>query len=223
MAPSQTTNDPSINDVFALQAVGDNLWIGTGMGIFIRNKQGKSHHLTTANGLPNNTIHAFTKGTADEVWATTNGGLVELSPNGTVLKVYGMNSGLDVTEYCDGAAFANGRELFFGGINGFTAIVNDTTVQQQVHELRISFTTLDILGKLQNINDFMQGERDNLTLTLDHTQNSFAVSLATFNYLEEPFYHYLYRLTDDIALVTGDVFGTGTVNRYTAAGSLRQS
>ena len=33
----------------------------------------------------------------------------------------------------------------------------------------------------------------------------------------------LYRLTDDIALVTGDVFGTGTVNRYTAAGSLRQS
>lgn len=197
MAPSQTTNDPSINDVFALQAVGDNLWIGTGMGIFIRNKQGKSHHLTTANGLPNNTIHAFTKGTADEVWATTNGGLVELSPNGTVLKVYGMNSGLDVTEYCDGAAFANGRELFFGGINGFTAIVNDTTVQQQVHELRISFTTLNILGKLQNINDFMQGERDNLTLTLDHTQNSFAVSLATFNYLEEPFYHYLYRLTDD--------------------------
>ena len=138
MAPRQTTNDPSINDVFALQAVGDNLWIGTGMGIFIRNKQGKSHHLTTANGLPNNTIHAFTKGTADEVWATTNGGLVELSPNGTVLKVYGMNSGLDVTEYCDGAAFANGRELFFGGINGFTAIVNDTTVQQQVHELRIS-------------------------------------------------------------------------------------
>jgi len=197
VSPNLDTKDPSINDVYALQAVGHQLWIGTGMGIFIRDKQGKSRRLSTADGLPNNTIHAFTKGTSSEVWATTNGGLVELSSNGTVLKVYGMNSGIDVTEYCDGAAFAKGNELFFGGINGFTAIVNDTTMHQRLHESRIGFTALDILGKLQNINDFIKGEPNNLTLTLNHTQNTFAVSLATFNYLEEPFYHYLYRLTDD--------------------------
>ena len=197
VAPAQTTDDPSVNDVFALQAVDDNLWIGTGMGIFIRDKQGHSRRLSTADGLPNNTIHAFTKGTANEVWATTNGGLVELSANGTVLKVYGMNSGLDVTEYCDGAAYAKGQELFFGGINGFTTVVNDTTLHQKVHESRISFTALDILGKLQNINDFLEGAHNNLTLTLDHTQSTFAVSVATFNYLEEPFYHYLYRLSDE--------------------------
>ena len=197
VAPTQPTDDPSVNDIFALQAVGEQLWIGTGMGIFIRDKHGRSQRLSTTNGLPNNTIHAFTKGTTNEVWATTNGGLVELSTSGTVLKVYGMNSGLDVTEYCDGAAFAKGQELFFGGTNGFTAIANDTTVHQQVHEARIGFTALDILGKLQNINDFIDGEPDNLTLTLHHTQNTFAVSVATFNYLEEPFYHYLYRLSND--------------------------
>lgn len=195
--PTLKTQDPSVNDVFALLTMGDDLWIGTGMGIFIRNKQGHCRRLSTANGLPNNTIHAFTKGTASEVWATTNGGLVELSGKGTVQKVYGMNSSLDVTEYCDGAAYAKGRALFFGGINGFTAIVNDTTVHQQVHESHISFTALDILGKLQNVNDYLTGEGDHLTLTLRHTQNTFAVSVATFNYLEEPFYHYLYRLTDD--------------------------
>jgi len=195
--PTLKTQDPSINDVFAMQAVGDNLWIGTGMGICILDKNRKSRRLSTTDGLPNNTIHAFTKGKDGEVWATTNSGLVELSSNGTVLKVYGMNSGLDVTEYSDGAAFAKGMELFFGGINGFTAIENGKTTNQKIHESQIGFTALDILGKLQNINEFTKGERDNLTLTLNHTQNTFSVSLATFNYLEEPFYHYLYRLTDN--------------------------
>ena len=196
VAPNIQTQDPSVNDVFALQAVGDNLWIGTGMGILIRDKHGRTRRISMADGLPNNTIHAFTKGMNGEVWATTNSGLAQLSDQGTVMKVYGMNSGLDVTEYSDGAAFAKGAELFFGGINGFTAIKNDTTVHQQVHESRIDFTALDILGKLQNINEFMEDEGDVPTLTLDHTQNTFAISLATFNYLEEPFYHYLYRLTD---------------------------
>lgn len=194
--PTLQTQDPSVNDVFALLAVGDNLWIGTGMGILIRDKHGRTRRLSTADGLPNNTIHAFTKGLSGEVWATTNSGLVQLSNTGTVMKVYGMNSGLDVTEYCDGAAFAKGAELFFGGINGLTAIKSDTTVRQQVHESKIDFTALDILGKLQNINEFMDGDGDAPILTLDHTQNTFAISLATFNYLEEPYYHYLYRLTD---------------------------
>ena len=122
------------------------------MGIFIRDKHGKTRRLSTADGLPNNTIHAFTKGMSGEVWATTNSGLAQLSSTGTVMKVYGINSGLDVTEYCDGAAFSKGAELFFGGINGLTAIKNDTTVRQQIHESKIDFTALDILGKLQNIN-----------------------------------------------------------------------
>ena len=120
--PVQATVNPCINDVYTLLPVGDDLWVGTGFGIYILHKNGSARHITMADGLPNSTIHALACRGGKDVWASTNNGLVALTTDGQVMMVVDEHTLPDIKEYSDGAVFVAGNMMSFGGIGGHVII-----------------------------------------------------------------------------------------------------
>lgn len=105
------------------------VWIGTSYGLNyvqvteLLNKQTPSFKkLTTADGLPNNTIHAIEQDTANNIWVSTNKGLAKINPSGLDISIFQQQDGLQINEFCDGAAWKDHTgKLFFGTVNGFTS------------------------------------------------------------------------------------------------------
>ena len=193
--PDEAYTNPCINDVFSLLPVGDHLWIGSGCGIIISDKNGRSRLVDISQGLPGNTIHALVRDAGGDIWATTNAGVVALSSDGQILRVYGRKSGLNVTEYSDGAVACHRNELYFGGINGLAVIRQHKQVKYSDRQSQMAFSTLLVNGIQQNINEYLSGDSDHRTLTLGYQQNSFRLGVASLDYLSEPFINYYYRLS----------------------------
>ncbi len=194
---SPNFTNPCINDIFSLLPIDDNLWIGTGCGIVVVDNQGNMQLIDISHGLPGNTIHALISGTENDIWATTNAGIVTLSTDKKILRVYGRKGSLDVTEFSDGAASRRDNELYFGGVNGFAVISQDSKVQLSERPTELAFTTFSINGVQQNISEYLSGDNDSRTLTLSYQQNSFRLGVGSLNYISEPFNNYYYQLSGD--------------------------
>lgn len=189
--------NPYINDVFSLLSVGEHLWIGTECGIIVTNKKGATKLIDMTQGLPGNTIRAIENDMANEIWVTTNAGIAALSSNAKVIRVYGKRSGIDVTEFCDGAISHYNNELYFGGVNGLVIIRQESLARNANRLSQLAFTTLHINGVQQNINNYLSNDSVCHTLTLSHLQNSFKIGVASLNYLSEPFNNYYYRFSSN--------------------------
>ena len=192
----QDTADPSINDVYTLLPVGDDLWVGSGMGISILHQDGSIKRITMADGLPNNTIHALACRGGEEVWASSNNGLVALTTDGHVKMVVNENALSDIMEYSDGAVYVVGNRLFFGGVGGGVIIDYNNQIKLSKVNHQLEFTRLYLMGVRQNISQFLRQRKGRLVLTLNYDQNYFNVGVATYNYLEEPMIHYYYKLSE---------------------------
>ena len=106
------------------------LWVGTGgAGLARLDPQTDKFHIyrggdavTSRNGLPNGTIYAIVPDYQGHWWLSTNNGLVKFSPATQEFKTYTQGDGLPSNEFDFGAYYrAPDGELFFGGVDGFTA------------------------------------------------------------------------------------------------------
>ncbi len=86
-----------------------NFWIGANdEGVQELCSDGKTKTYTTANGLPNNSIRAFTEDESKNIWVGTSSGVVFISPDGEVHKPAGLDQYdggnlLVLSLYCDTA------------------------------------------------------------------------------------------------------------------------
>ena len=190
-----TEQTPNLNDVFALKNIEGRLWIGTSAGIIILNADNSTKHINTSHGLPSNTIHAFTRSSNGDVWASTSAGLAAFNKRGTIIKVIDDNTIPGIREYCDGAAYHAGNDLFFGAINGFVAIGFNAKSAPNTYTPQIDFNQLSIQGIRQDINEFIEHSGSSSTLRLDYQQNFFTIGVATYDYLEASMLNYYYRLS----------------------------
>jgi ligand-binding sensor domain-containing protein/GAF domain-containing protein len=75
-----------------------------------------------SSGLPNNVVYSILPDEAEQLWLTTNNGLVRFDPEAETLYTYTSRDGLQSNEFNWGAHFrAPDGELFFGGVNGINA------------------------------------------------------------------------------------------------------
>lgn len=188
-----TVKNQTVNDIFAIHSNEEGYWFGTSFGLTCLH-QGNYRIYNEADGFPNNTIHGILEGKDNNLWLSTNQGMVKFNVHDNTVQNYRQQGGLEVIEFSDGAYFKDELTgtLYFGGTNGFITISEgDYAVKDYMPDLR--FNHLSIFGKECNIYDFLQGD-DERMLVLDYSQNFFSLSFSVVDYINGNNYTYSYKI-----------------------------
>ncbi len=185
--------NPLVNDVYSILKEKDTLYLGTSYGVIVRTAEGEQCY-NRMQGFPNNTIHSMLKGKGDDLWLATNQGLVRLNLRTGYSQVYDRSTGLDVTEFSDGACWKHDDVLFFGGTNGVVEVRHNTALAGRTDNAYLPVLRLDglsVLGREENIHNYLT---DGNTLTLKHDENHFGISFIAMDYLNGRNYNYHYKI-----------------------------
>ncbi len=191
-----------INDIH--EDEDENIWVGTASGLVkIDNNTDSLFIYNTLNGLPNDIVCAIESDIENNIWVSTNYGMAKLSKDQQEFLSYFYNDGIQGNEFGKRTSFYDNETLFFGGINGITFFrpkeieeVKDTV------DIGISGFFIDNQevykglksGKYQITNSFLMNTD---TFHLAHFDNSFEISLTSFEYLNPERIKYLYSMNDE--------------------------
>ena len=122
------------------------LWIGTGGGGLSRYnyEKGGFKHYTVKDGLPNNTVYDILEDDSGCLWMSTNNGLARFDKLKETFTNFGVQDGLQHTEFNSGASF-KGRDgvMYFGGINGISRFypdrIKETSVPPEIVILSLKY------------------------------------------------------------------------------------
>lgn len=114
----------AINEVLYI-AKSDNMLFATGNGIVAYNTEKDT--LCVPKDVPKRSIHTILTDCNENIWMSTNQGIISIDKNYNYRTSYNRFSGIDVLEYSDGACWRDkeSETLFFGGINGLMIINPD--------------------------------------------------------------------------------------------------
>lgn len=186
--------DKTANDVFAILKEKDTLWLGTSYGL-IKQEADKEWCFNKESGLQNSTIHTMLEDNSGNIWIATNGGLERFHTDNHEIQSYNRMNGMNIIEFSDGAAFKTQDALFFGGINGLVVIRENPSYRTEgEYTPPIRFTRLNVLGKEQNLYDFIQTHNNESKIVLNYTQNYFTLSFIAMDYINSNNYSYLYKM-----------------------------
>lgn len=194
----ENDTNQTLNDVFSIAKTDEGYWFGTSYGLaHLRADDGKKEIFNEANGFPNNTIHGILQDRRDNLWLSTNQGIVKFNTSQNTFQTYKQQNELEVTEFSDGAYFKDEQTgvLLMGGINGFITI-QENNFSQTYYEPDIQFNQLSIFGKEYNINDFLDSYHGEPVLKLKYSQNFFSVAFTAVDYINGNNYTYLYKLNE---------------------------
>jgi len=117
-APRTVAQDVYIND--------KHTWIAyPGFGIYIiDNETGKEiKHITSVDGLPDNSPLQFEADPQGNIWVTSNSGLIRFDKDTFHFRVYDTNDGLSTNEFNGGASMlSSDGEFYFGSIKGIMKV-----------------------------------------------------------------------------------------------------
>ncbi|MEM6646638.1 MAG: two-component regulator propeller domain-containing protein [Bacteroidota bacterium] len=156
-----------------------------------------THHVNTANGLPNDTIYALMEDDSGTFWLSTNGGLVNYNPETEDIRVYGLDDGLIALEYSE-FAFAKGAGgvLYFGSNFGVTAFIPErlsiNTVAPQV--ALTDFKLFNESVKVGSDSPLQAALADTEAITLRHDQNEVTFDFVGLHFADPEQNTYAYRL-----------------------------
>ncbi|MBB4034917.1 signal transduction histidine kinase/ligand-binding sensor domain-containing protein/AraC-like DNA-binding protein [Dysgonomonas hofstadii] len=191
----KNNSNQTLNDVFSIAKSDDGYWFGTSFGL-TRLHEDTEEIFNETTGFPNNTIHAIVVDNNNNLWLSTNQGVVKFNIKQNTFQTYKQEDDLAITEFSDGAYFKDKAtgSLFFGGINGFISIKANETKQKE-YLPSIQFSKLSIFGKDCNIYDYFS-ENEEKILELDYSQNFFSISFSAIDYINGNSYTYLYKLDE---------------------------
>jgi signal transduction histidine kinase/DNA-binding response OmpR family regulator/ligand-binding sensor domain-containing protein len=188
----------SLNDIFCIvSGEGSEMWFGTSAGLVKRTGDGALTVYNERSGFLNSTIHGMLMGHGGDIWLSTNFGIIRFNPLTETFLTYSRNLPIDVIEFSDGAFFRSPEErlLFFGGINGFTAIRENDYVPDE-YRPSIVFDRMTIFGQEQNIYDYLTPKRGarEAGLSLGYRENFFTLSFSSIDYIGGHNHIFKYKL-----------------------------
>ena len=181
------------------ESKGGTMWIGTRSGLFAL-REGEENYVqyTIDDGLPSNTVYGIQEDAYGRLWISTNQGLSCLKPEIQTFRNYTETDGLQSNQFNAGACcrLADGNMLF-GGINGITLFRPETLIDNP-------YTPKPVINKLFVFNKEVLPNDDTGILkesienvdhiTLEASQNSFALSFVVSNYIAGQHNTFSYRL-----------------------------
>ena len=189
-------NSQTANDIFAIYKNEKGYWLGTSSGLLHFNED-YSHYHDRADLFSNNTVHGILEDQQNNLWISTNQGLVRFNPKTNTGQTYDRENGLEVTEFSDGAFYKDSRNetLFFGGTNGFVTVKPNAYIMAD-YMPQINLKGLSIFGKEYNIHDFLHDKKGKKILQLDYSRNFFCIDFMAIDYINGNNYSYSYKLDE---------------------------
>lgn len=189
-------NSQTANDIFAIYKNKKGYWLGTSSGLLHFNED-YSHYHDRADLFSNNTVHGILEDQQNNLWISTNQGLVRFNPKTNTGQTYDRENGLEVTEFSDGAFYKDSRTetLFFGGTNGFVTVKPNAYIMAD-YMPQINLKGLSIFGKEYNIHDFLHDKKGKKILQLDYSRNFFCIDFMAIDYINGNNYSYSYKLDE---------------------------
>ena len=188
-------NNHSINKqyVYHFYDDGSNLWIATyGGGLNCMNKKTKTFtYYKTENGLSSNDVYCIVADDRNNLWLSTNNGISCFNITTHQFKNYNENDGTQSNEFNHWASFKNKNgEIFFGGINGLTAI-NPTTIQIDPMPPILQITNVSVMGTPYNSSTHLSEIKE---IELPYYQNKISFQFAALSYTSTRKNQYQYVL-----------------------------
>lgn len=189
-------NSQTANDIFAIYKNEKGYWLGTSSGLLHFNED-YSHYHDRADLFSNNTVHGILEDQQNNLWISTNQGLVRFNPKTNTGQTYDRENGLEVTEFSDGAFYKDSRTetLFFGGTNGFVTVKPNAYIMAD-YMPQINLKGLSIFGKEYNIHDFLHDKKGKKILQLDYSRKFFCIDFMAIDYINGNNYSYSYKLDE---------------------------
>ena len=179
-----------------------NLWIGTDQGLVKLNAKREPEKVyQIENGLPGNVICSIEEDEYNQLWISTHNGLAKLNPRNDLILRYYDYDGLQANEFSARASSKGiSNEIYFGGINGITEIVNKN--EEPLKGMRdVVLTDLILFGRSIEIGS-KSGEHTILnqsilisdTVQLESKDNAFTIAFTTMELANRSRVDYEYQL-----------------------------
>lgn len=185
-ADSNTISDNKVLSVF--QDSKKRLWIGTaggGLNEFIQPSNCFIRHGENI-GLSSNVVYGILEGNNNDLWISTDNGIVKYNPDSSSIVYYDLYDGLQSKEF-SGGAYMKSREgkCYFGGINGFNFFDPDS----------ISVNTVMppvVITEIRVLNEPISGYTNNMQF--DYDENFITFQFAALDYTNPKENHYAFML-----------------------------
>lgn len=191
-------NSQTANDVFAIHKNVQGFWLGTGAGLihFLPNTE-ENLDTPKAKLYTPNTVHGILEDNSDNLWISTNQGLIKLNPQKQTLQTFNYENGLTISEFSDGAFYKDNATgtLFFGGVNGFVTMKPNSYIATD-YMPEITLKELSIFGKKYNLYDFQYSHNGKNILKLDYKHNFLQLHFQATDYINGNDYQYFYKLKE---------------------------
>lgn len=186
-----TDNGLAINETFFAAKTKDMLF-ATGNGMVAYSTATDS--IRIPEYVPKKAIHAILPDGNGNIWITTNSGIISLDENFLYRSSFNRFSGIDVLEYSDGACYRDPKSgtLFFGGINGFTVIDEDSSLDDS----KTNYTPdIHITNFIQN-NEYshISLKMKKGKLRIPYSKSIFAIEFSLVDNLNYPDYRFFYNI-----------------------------
>ncbi|MBT1445403.1 EAL domain-containing protein [Shewanella sp. JM162201] len=154
--PNSLSNN-RVRDIY--QAANGDIWLGThgGISIFRATDKGwQINRLSTAEGVPSDTVYAILEDKQGQFWFSSNAGISRFIPGEDRIVTFSKFEGLQEQEYNGGVKFAGVDGYFwFGGINGITRF-RPELIPKVRHEPKLALTAYSVGGKRTAVLDLAE-------------------------------------------------------------------
>ncbi|MFD0963142.1 ligand-binding sensor domain-containing protein [Pseudofulvibacter geojedonensis] len=195
------------NYIYSIYKDSDSsFWLGTESGLVqVLDYQLKNNHklelktrtYTKKDGLLNEVAYGMLEDDYNNLWVSTNNGLVKFNRQTKEIKTYLDSDGLQANEFNMGAFYKNkSGEFLFGGINGITAFYPNK-IQNNKVEPKVAITEFRVLNEVvvpsvdgrinKDINEVEE-------LEINFKDNVFSFELAALEYTNPENNQYAYKL-----------------------------
>lgn len=183
-----TARQSNINDIYD---DGKYLWLAAYQEGLVRwDKKNDSYTVYGEdNGLPTSSIYNIRSDGNGNLWISSATGLIVFNTAREIFRVYTKEDGLQDNEFNRFAVFETEKNLYFGGISGFSIIEKSKSqIQNEAATVRI----VEVKYLSGNRYIAIPGIPDHLTLSA--RSNSFEINFSTFNYSNPRHEQYEYML-----------------------------
>ena len=175
--------------VIDIQQTSDGLfWIGTQTeGMFkLDTKNWSIERFSMENGLPDNTIYAIVEDDNQNLWLTTNNGLVQFNRKENSFRIFTIEDGLPNNQFNfkSGYRHTNG-DIYFGTVNGMISF-NPAKIKLNQHTPEIRIVELSLFNEPVSPNDdsdiLNKAIFNTSKIELDHNQTNISFEFAAIDY-----------------------------------------
>ncbi len=174
-------------------AKGDSgyIYLGTNKGIFKIDSSGKIfEQYNRSTGLPDECIYTITVDKANNIWCSSNKGIIKINPDKSFLQIT-KEDGLQENEFNTNAmAIANDGEYFYGGVNGGSSFF-PVTINPEEQKLNLLITNIQANNQ-ERIFDTAVWKINEITLP--YNQNSLAFDFIAMGNNNPGQYIYQYKM-----------------------------